>query len=80
MRQAQNAELVRARDVAIERRGVKLNFTVEADGKRRLACEFKRFEKKLDFSCDVTLDAPIGDNITVAVPFKRKNSSITTPR
>lgn len=59
-------------DVAIERRGVKLNFTVEADGKRRLACEFKRFEKKLDFSCDVTLDAPIGDNITVAVPFKRK--------
>ena len=58
--------------VEINRKGVKMRFEVDADGKRRLTCEYKRFEKKLDFSCEVTLDAPSGDNITVAVPFKRR--------
>lgn len=59
-------------DVAFDKGGAKISFTVDDDGARRLVCEFKGFDKKLDFSCDVTLSAPSGDNITVAVPFKKR--------
>lgn len=59
-------------NVSFDKGGVKILFELAEDGKRRLFCEYKGFDGKSDFECDVTLDAPTGDNITVAVPFKKK--------
>ncbi len=56
-------------DVRFEKGDVKLEF-VNADGARKLKCEFAKFVGKKDFSCEVELDPYSGDNITVAIPFE----------
>ena len=58
-------------DVAYKKSGVTMNFYNSA-GERRLVCEFKKFDGTRDFSCDIELDKPTGDNITTAVPFSKR--------
>lgn len=57
-------------DVAFDKGGVKMDFVVD-NGKRKLTCEYRNFDKKRDFSCEIELAPHIGDNITVAIPFEK---------
>lgn len=61
-----------AGDVMFEKGGVKMSFKIDGDGRRKLSCEFKKYFEKKDFACEIELEPNDGDNITVAVPFKRK--------
>lgn len=59
-------------DVSFEKRGVQIKFSIAADGARRLTCRYEKFDGKRDFECELNLEPISGDNITVAVPFKKK--------
>ncbi len=58
-------------DVAFEKGGAKLNF-YNNNGKRRLFAAYEKFDGKSEFMCEVELDPPVGDNITVATPFSKR--------
>ena len=59
-------------DVSFEKRGVQIKFSIAADGARRLTCRYEKFDGKRDFECELNLEPISGDNITVAVPLKKK--------
>lgn len=59
-------------DVAFKKGGASIDFELASDGKRSLVCEYKKFDKKRDFFCEIVLDNPVGDNITTAIPFDKK--------
>lgn len=59
-------------DVLHDRGGVTMRFTVNPDGSRKLSCSYKKFYGKTDFNCELDIAPALGDNITVAVPFKKK--------
>lgn len=59
-------------DVKFRKGGVTIEFATRDDGTRTLSCEFKKFSGKKTFKCELTLDPPDGDNITVAVPFAKR--------
>lgn len=52
--------------------GAKLHFAIDGDGNRTLSCVFPKYDKKREFSCEIALAPHSGDNITVAVPFKKR--------
>lgn len=58
-------------DVRFDKGGVKIEF-VNADGTRTLRAEYKKFDGKNDFSCEIELDKYDGDNITMATPFEKR--------
>lgn len=62
-----------AGDVHYEKGGVKLDFIVDAQGNRTLACSFEKFDGKKNFECNIRLDPARGDNITVAIPFEKRH-------
>lgn len=50
----------------------KLNMTFEKyEYSRHITCEFKNFYNKKDFKCDITLEQPEMDTLTIATPFKK---------
>lgn len=57
-------------NVAFDKGGVKLNFALDG-GRRKLSAEYKKFDGKNDFSCELELEPYDGDNITVATPFDK---------
>lgn len=59
-------------NILFKKGGVKIGFELTNDGKRKLSCEFKNFDNKKDFACEINLDAYDGDNITVAIPFAKR--------
>ncbi|MBD5131400.1 MAG: DUF2804 domain-containing protein [Clostridiales bacterium] len=59
-------------DVRIAKGGVKIEFTIDETGQRKLNAEFPKFDGKTNFKCEIELDPTTGDNITVAIPFKKR--------
>ncbi len=59
-------------NVLFDKGGVTIGFEIEDDGTRKLKAQYKKFYDKRDFRCEITLDPPHGDNITVVVPFRKK--------
>lgn len=58
-------------DVHFDKGGVKLDFVIDGNGVRILNCEYKEFDGKKAFACELKLNPPVGDNITVVVPFEK---------
>ncbi len=61
-------------NVEFEKGGVKIEFKIDERGKRTLMCEYKKFDGKKNFACEVELEPASGDNITVAIPFEKKRT------
>lgn len=59
-------------DVSFKKGNVNIEFRIAEDGTRKLACEYKKFDKKRTFRCEVECMPAIGDNITVAIPFEKR--------
>ena len=59
-------------NVSFDKSGVSMSFEIGEDGTRKLKCSYKKYHEKRDFRCEIELAPPIGDNITVAVPFAKK--------
>lgn len=57
-------------DVRFRKGGVRIEF-VNDGGVRTLRAEYKKFDGKKDFSCEIVLDKYDGDNITMATPFDK---------
>lgn len=58
-------------DTSFVKGGVKIEFSCDADGKRKLCCEYKKYLGKDGFECEIELEKPVGDNITIATPFDK---------
>lgn len=57
--------------VTAYRRKNRLNMTFTAGGgKRRIQCDFKRFDGDRDLLCDITLSQPHMDTMAIATPWK----------
>ncbi len=63
-------ETAESGDVRFDKDGVRLEF-VNDGGRRALRAHYRKFDGKNDFDCEITLEPPKGDNITVAVPFAK---------
>lgn len=59
-------------NVKFDKGGAKLEFRIDDNGARTLAAEYKKFDGKKTFGCELRLEPNIGDNITVAIPFEQK--------
>lgn len=59
-------------DVSFRKGGVEIKFAIAADGRRKLTCNYDKFDGKRSFVCELDLEPISGDNITVAVPFEKK--------
>jgi len=53
---------------AFENRKLQLRFDVR-EGKRRLTCRYKNFSGGRDFACDILLNEPEMDSLTIATPW-----------
>ena len=60
-------------NVEYDKGGVKLSFVIDENGARTLRGEYKGFDGKRDFKCEIKLEPATGDNITVAIPFGKKH-------
>lgn len=58
-------------DITYEDKRLKLTYLVK-DGKRRIVCEYHRFDGEKDFSCDITLNQPPMDTMVIATPWDKK--------
>ena len=58
-------------DTSFVKGGVKIEFSCDADGKRKLCCEYKKYLGKDGFECEIELEKPVGDNITISTPFDK---------
>lgn len=52
---------------------LRMEFRVES-GRRMISCDFKNFYDGKDFFCEITLEQPDMDSITVATPWEGKNA------
>ncbi|MCH5164968.1 MAG: DUF2804 domain-containing protein [Clostridiales bacterium] len=59
-------------NVRFKKGNVDISFDIDSDGTRRLRCEYKKYNGKRDFACEMTFEPIETDNITVAVPFEKR--------
>lgn len=59
-------------DTVYDTKKVKIAFVISPDGSRTISAKFEGFDDKKPFECELRIAPYDGDNITVAVPFKRK--------
>ncbi len=52
---------------------LKLCFEV-TEGKRRIVCSFKNFDKDKDLTCDISLEQPRMDTMVIATPWDKKHA------
>lgn len=62
-----------AGNVVYAKGGVNIEFDIDGNGCRKLRAEYKKFDGKKSFECEIDIEKPTGDNITVAVPFEKKH-------
>lgn len=56
-----------------EDKRLKMKFLV-SEGKRRILCDFKRFNGDKDFSCDIILSQPPMDTMVIATPWEKDHA------